>query len=85
MLDDVGITAAAEEGLIVLGKCNGEQRKNQLREKLAWSALTGCGFKFTWTECLLEENLQYQKRLTKKIVKFFSSCARGVLSTRQDL
>ena len=51
----------AEEGLMVLGKCGGEQRLEQVRGQLLWSALTGCGFANTWTECLRPDSARLQK------------------------
>ena len=46
---------------MVLGKCSGEQRLEQVRGQLLWSALTGCGFANTWTECLRPDSARLQK------------------------
>ena len=46
---------------MVLGKCGGEQRLEQVRGQLLWSALTGCGFANTWTECLRPDSARLQK------------------------
>lgn len=69
---------AESEGLMVMGKCEGEQHTWQVaqRSPLAWAALSGCGYRNTWVECLKDSNAQLRKDLSKQLINFAVRCFR---------
>lgn len=60
------------EGLMVMAKCDGDQNTWQIaqRSPLAWAALSGCGYRNTWVECLKDSNAQLRKDLSKQLINF---------------
>ena len=61
---------------MVMGKCAGEQHTWQVaqRSPLAWAALSGCGYRNTWVECLKDSNAQLRKDLSKQLINFAVRC-----------
>ena len=57
---------------MVMGNCEGEQNTWQVaqRSPLAWAALSGCGYRNTWVECLKDSNAQLRKDLSKPLIGF---------------
>jgi len=57
---------------MVMGNCEGEQNTWQVaqRSPLAWAALSGCGYRNTWVECLKDSNAQLRKDLSKQLIGF---------------
>ena len=57
---------------MVMGKCEGEQRTWQIakRSPLAWAALSGCGLRNTWVECLKDSSAKLRKELSTQLVNF---------------